>query len=173
MLHRTVHSTLNYVVSSRNCHPQPYIWVGVLEGTLFRFDGWVPYSCHSMSQFERFFGAESIIDKALEVHNIGGVYGNQRPTEFLCLLLKLLQIQPEKEILVEYLQADEFKCVSRNLVILNGCWWKSGRYLRALSAMYIRLTFRAVDVYEMLEPLLKDYRKLRNRDMGTPLTCLY
>lgn len=53
--------------------------------------------------------AESIIDKALEIHNIGGVYGNQRPTEFLCLLLKLLQIQPEKEILVEYLQADEFK----------------------------------------------------------------
>lgn len=55
--------------------------------------------------------AESLIDKALEMRYIGGVYGNQRPTEFLCLLLKLLQIQPEKEILVEYLQADEFKCV--------------------------------------------------------------
>jgi pre-mRNA-splicing factor 38A len=40
---------------------------------------------------------------------VGGVYGNQRPTEFLCLLLKLLQVQPEKEILVEYLRADEFK----------------------------------------------------------------
>lgn len=40
---------------------------------------------------------------------IGGVYGNQKPTEFMCLLLKLLQIQPEKEILLEYLQADEFK----------------------------------------------------------------
>lgn len=40
------------------------------------------------------------------------------------------------------------------------------RYLRALAAMYVRMTFRAVDVYEMLEPLLKDYRKLRNRDMG-------
>ncbi len=39
------------------------------------------------------------------------MYGNQKPTEFLCLLLKLLQIQPEKEILLEYLQADEFKCV--------------------------------------------------------------
>jgi hypothetical protein len=55
--------------------------------------------------------AESFIDKALEVRFIGGVYGNQRPTEFLCLLLKLLQIQPEKEILVEYLRADEFKWV--------------------------------------------------------------
>jgi pre-mRNA-splicing factor 38A len=53
--------------------------------------------------------AESLIDKAIEMKYIGGVYGNQRPTEFLCLILKLLQIQPEKEILVEYLRADEFK----------------------------------------------------------------
>ena len=53
--------------------------------------------------------AESLIDKAIELRCIGGVYGNQRPTEFLCLLLKLLQLQPEKEILIEYLQADEFK----------------------------------------------------------------
>lgn len=30
----------------------------------------------------------------------------------MCLLLKLLQIQPEKEILVEYLQAEEFKYVA-------------------------------------------------------------
>ena len=37
------------------------------------------------------------------------------------------------------------------------------RYLRALAAIYIRMTFRAVDVYEILEPLLKDYRKLRYR----------
>lgn len=56
--------------------------------------------------------AETIIDKAIELKAIGGVYGNQKPTEFLCLLLKLLQLQPEKEILLEYLQADEFKYVS-------------------------------------------------------------
>jgi len=92
--------------------------------------------------------AESIIDKAIELNTIGGVYGNQRPTNFICLLLKLLQIQPEKEILVEYLLVDEFK------------------YLRALAAMYIRMTFRAVEVYELLEPLLKDYRKLRVRSMA-------
>jgi len=92
--------------------------------------------------------AESLIDRAIELRCIGGVYGNQRPTEFLCLLLKLLQLQPEKEILIEYLRADEFK------------------YMRALAAMYIRLTFRAVEVYEILEPLMKDYRKLRYRDMA-------
>ena len=110
------------------------------------------------------FIAESLIDKAIEVRFIGGVYGNQRPTEFLCLLLKLLQIQPEKEILVEYLCAEEFKYVfvyMRNMTPTFCC-----RYLRALAALYIRMTFRAVDVYELLEPLLKDYRKLRLRNMG-------
>ena len=54
--------------------------------------------------------AESLIDRAIELQAIGGVYGNNKPAEFMCLLLKLLQIQPEKEILVEYLQAEEFKC---------------------------------------------------------------
>jgi len=92
--------------------------------------------------------AETLIDLAIKLRSIGGVYGNQKPSEFLCLLLKLLQIQPEKEILLEYLQADEFK------------------YLRALAALYIRMTFRAADVYEILEPLLKDYRKLRYRDQS-------
>ncbi|KAG8966035.1 Pre-mRNA-splicing factor 38A [Tulasnella sp. 419] len=99
--------------------------------------------------------AESLIDKAIELRYIGGVFGNQRPTEFMCLLLKLLQIQPEKEILVEYLLVDEFK------------------YLRALAAMYIRMTFRAVEVYELLEPLMKDFRKLRMRSMaGYTLTYM-
>ncbi|GAB1517224.1 hypothetical protein RhiTH_000268 [Rhizoctonia solani] len=92
--------------------------------------------------------AESLIDKAIELNSIGGVYGNQRPTDFISLLLKLLQIQPEKEILIEYLMVDEFK------------------YLRALAAMYIRMTFPPVEVYELLEPLLKDYRKLRLRNMA-------
>ena len=53
--------------------------------------------------------AETLIDKTIELQSVGGVYGNQKPTEFISLLLKLLQIQPEKEILVEYLRADEFK----------------------------------------------------------------
>ncbi|TFK55036.1 PRP38-domain-containing protein [Heliocybe sulcata] len=99
--------------------------------------------------------AETLIDKAIELKFIGGVYGNQKPTQYLCLLLKLLQIQPEKEILIEYLQADEFK------------------YLRALAALYVRMTFRSAEVYEILEPLLKDYRKLRYRNMaGYQLTYM-
>lgn len=77
---------------------------------------------------------------------IGGVYGNLRPLPFMCLLLKLLQLQPEREIIIEYLQAEEFK------------------YLRALGAMYARLCFKSYEVYDILEPLLQDYRKLRLRN---------
>ncbi|KAG8217365.1 PRP38 family-domain-containing protein [Butyriboletus roseoflavus] len=97
-------------VPSGNCNSESNMGVDVLEGTLFRID-------RCVFTVTTFFGvlllktrsAESLIDKAIDLHCIGGVYGNQRPTEFLCLLLKLLQLQPEKEILVEYLQADEFK----------------------------------------------------------------
>lgn len=39
------------------------------------------------------------------------------------------------------------------------------RYLRALAAFYIRLTFDPVDVFETLEPMLEDYRKLRYRNL--------
>lgn len=53
--------------------------------------------------------AESLIDKAVELTHIGGTYGLQRPTPFLCLVCKLLQIQPDKEILLEYLKFEDLK----------------------------------------------------------------
>lgn len=46
------------------------------------------------------------------------------------------------------------------------------RYLRALAAFYVRLTFDSLNVYEVLEPLLDDYRKLRFRGMGKYLYFL-
>lgn len=51
----------------------------------------------------------SIIDKAIELDYIGGTFANLKPTKFLCLTLKLLQLQPSREIIMEYLRADEFK----------------------------------------------------------------
>lgn len=84
-----------------------------MERALFRFDRYEPTCSANKNIFKKLPLAETLIDKAIEVRFIGGVYGNQRPTEFLCLLLKLLQIQPEKEILVEYLQAEEFKYVPK------------------------------------------------------------
>ena len=37
------------------------------------------------------------------------------------------------------------------------------RYLRALAAFYVRLTFDPPEVYKTLEPFLSDYRKLKRR----------
>ncbi|KAI9347221.1 Pre-mRNA-splicing factor 38, partial [Obelidium mucronatum] len=90
--------------------------------------------------------AETIVDKAIDLKSIGGQFGMQKPTEFLCLTMRLLQLQPEKSIIAVYLQNEDHK------------------YLTALAAFYIRLTFKSVDCYKYLEPLLLDKRKLRMRD---------
>ena len=99
---------------------------------------------------EQCFGltSELLVDKAIALKYIGGTYaGNNKPTPFLCLVLKLLQLQPEREIILEYIRNDEFK------------------YLRALGAFYLRLTGKAEEIYNYLEPLLNDYRKLIHRDL--------
>ncbi|CAL5221078.1 g3204 [Coccomyxa viridis] len=91
--------------------------------------------------------AESLVDKAVELHFVGGTYGGQRaPTEFMCLMLKLLQLQPEKEIIVEFIKNEDYK------------------YVRVLGAFYLRLVGRPLEVYQYLEPLYNDYRKVRLRE---------
>ncbi|XP_012877648.1 PREDICTED: pre-mRNA-splicing factor 38A [Dipodomys ordii] len=64
---------------------------------------------------EECFGltAELVVDKAMELRFVGGVYGgNIKPTPFLCLTLKMLQIQPEKDIIVEFIKNEDFKIFS-------------------------------------------------------------
>lgn len=57
-----------------------------------------------------FSAAELVVDKAMELKYVGGVYGgNIKPTPFLCLTLKMLQIQPEKDIIVEFIKNEDFK----------------------------------------------------------------
>jgi pre-mRNA-splicing factor 38A len=97
---------------------------------------------------EQCFGltSETIIDKAVVLKYCGGTYGgNIKPTEFLCLTLKLLQLQPEKDIVIAFIQNEDFK------------------YLRLLGAVYMRLVGKAVDIYKYLEPLYNDYRKVSYR----------
>ncbi|KAI9363506.1 PRP38 family-domain-containing protein, partial [Zopfochytrium polystomum] len=101
---------------------------------------------HDPSPQRAFPPAETLVDKAVDLKYVGGQYGVQRPSEFLCLTLKLLQLQPDKSIIRIYLQNEEYK------------------YLTALTAFYIRLTFNSVECYQYLEPLLLDKRKLRMRD---------
>lgn len=97
---------------------------------------------------EKCFGltAETILDRALELTSVGGSFGaQQKPTEFLCLLLKLLQLQPSEEIVLTYLDAEDHK------------------YLRVLAGLYYRFVFPSVKVYKTLEPLLADFRRIRIR----------
>ena len=79
----------------------------------------------------------------MELRYIGGVYsGNIKPAPFLCLTLKMLQIQPEKDIVIEFIKNEDFK------------------YVGALGAFYLRLIGSSMDCYKYLEPLLNDYRKI-------------
>ncbi|KAJ9501175.1 hypothetical protein LTR99_004764 [Exophiala xenobiotica] len=99
---------------------------------------------------EQCFGlnAATLCDRAIELTYIGGTYGvAMKPSPFICLAFKLLTLVPDKEIILEYLT-------------YGGEEWK---YLRALAAFYVRLTFDAAEVYKTLEPILEDSRKLRQR----------
>lgn len=60
-----------------------------------------------------------MVDKGMELRYVGGIYaGNVKPTPFLCLCLKMLQIQPEKDIIVEFLRQEEYKFVNFLLILL-------------------------------------------------------
>ncbi|CAO3666503.1 unnamed protein product [Rhizopus stolonifer] len=50
--------------------------------------------------------AATLTERAVEMEYIGGLYGNMQPTEFICLLLKLLQLLPEKEIIREFIKQE-------------------------------------------------------------------
>lgn len=105
---------------------------------------------------EECFGlsASDVATKAVDLKALGGSYGaNNKPTRFLCLTLKLLQIQPEEGIVEEFLMNEDFK------------------YVRALGAFYLRLTGRPAEIYEQIEPMYNDFRKLRFRTpMGWKIT---
>ncbi|KAI0439062.1 PRP38 family-domain-containing protein [Xylaria telfairii] len=108
---------------------------------------------------EQCFGVNEadIVDRVVShVSFVGGTYGDaQKPSPFLCLAFKLLQLAPGDDVLEAYLKygGDKFK------------------YLRALACFYVRLTRKAENVYATLEPFLEDGRKLRRRGRaGAALT---
>ena len=100
--------------------------------------------------------AETILDRAKALDCIGTTFGGfNRPTHFLCLLVKLLQIQPEIEIVQAYL--DHSAGAASNDMHIQTC---DLRYMRVLAAVYARLICNSETVYCLLEPLLQDYRTL-------------
>jgi pre-mRNA-splicing factor 38A len=80
-----------------------------------------------------------VLEKAVSLQCIGNL-----PAKFLPLALKLLQLHPDTEMV-----QDAF------------CGQEDFKYARALGVFYVRLTARPVDIYETLEPLYRDRRKLR------------
>ena len=88
--------------------------------------------------------AELLVDKAMALDHIGSTFAqNVQATPFICLVLKMLQIQPSKDIIVEFIRRSDYK------------------YVRALGAYYLRLVGTSVDIYKYLEPLFIDYRKMK------------
>lgn len=46
----------------------------------------------------------------MELRYVAGTHaGNIKPSPFLCLTLKMLQIQPEKDIVIEFIKNEDFK----------------------------------------------------------------
>ncbi|XP_026497771.1 pre-mRNA-splicing factor 38 [Vanessa tameamea] len=132
--------TVKDAKSIRGTNPQ-YLVEKIIRSRIYDSKYWKE-ECFALT-------AELLVDKAMELRYLGGVHGGFiYPTPFLCLLLKMLQIQPEKDIVVEFIKNEEFK------------------YVRALGAFYMRLTGTSLDCYKYLEPLYNDNRKLRrqNRD---------
>jgi pre-mRNA-splicing factor 38A len=137
---------------------------------------------------EQCFGlnAATLCDRAADLKFIGGTTGiTGKPTPFLCLAFKMLQLVPDKEIVLEYLnfrddeedeaQNGEVKTeenghtsedddTTKKALDLNAAG-KLGdfKYLRCLAAFYIRLAWEPVEIYKTLEPLLTDYRKIKRR----------
>ncbi|KAI1434127.1 PRP38 family-domain-containing protein [Xylaria sp. CBS 124048] len=105
---------------------------------------------------EQCFGVNEadIVDRVVaHVTFVGGTYGDaQKPSPFLCLAFKLLQLAPDDDVLDAYLA-------------YGGARFK---YLRALACFYVRLTRRAERVYTVLEPFLEDRRKIRRRGRAGP-----
>lgn len=136
---------------------------------------------------EQCFGlnAATLCDRAVELKFIGGTSGiTGRPTPFLCLAFKMLQLVPEKGIVLEMLNFrgdedeeddDDTKREESDHKQDNGdtetkprdlnAEGKLGsfKYLRCLAAFYIRLAWEPVEIYTTLEPLLTDYRKIKRR----------
>jgi len=127
--------TVKDAVTVKGTNPQ-YLVEKIIRSRIYDSKYWKE-NCFALT-------AELLVDKAMELRFIGGVFGgNIKPTPFICLVLKMLQIQPEKDIIIEFIKNEDFK------------------YVRALGAYYLRLTGTSVDCYKYLEPLLNDYRKIR------------
>nr|CAG4649699.1 EOG090X0DXI [Scapholeberis mucronata] len=139
--------TIKEAISVKGTNPQ-YLIEKIIRTRIYDSKYWKE-ECFALT-------AELMVDKAMELRYIGGIFGgNVKPTPFLSLTLKMLQIQPEKDIVVEFIKNEDFK------------------YVRALGAFYMRLVGTSVEIYKYLEPLYNDYRKIRIQNKDGNFELLY
>ncbi|CAD7971856.1 unnamed protein product [Amoebophrya sp. A25] len=101
--------------------------------------------------------AADVVDVCIDhVRCVGATYGGRRrPSKFLCLLLKLLQLQPDLEIIKAYVAQKEF------------------RYLRCLGATYLRMVGDPETIYTTLEPWFSDARRVCKRNIDGSITITH
>ncbi|KAM7542637.1 hypothetical protein Aperf_G00000007974 [Anoplocephala perfoliata] len=114
------------------------------------------YECQFWKEHCFALTSELLVDKAVELKYIGGTYGGlTKPTPFICLVLKMLQIQPDKDIVIEFIKQEDYK------------------YARALGAFYLRLIGESVEIYKYLEALYNDFRKLKQQDTAGKFSIIH
>ncbi|CCH45014.1 Pre-mRNA-splicing factor [Wickerhamomyces ciferrii] len=89
--------------------------------------------------------AALILDRCVEIRCVGGLETSGKPMGFICLLVKLIQLMPQREIIEFYLNQGKFK------------------YLKVLAMVFIRLVYRDGG---LLKKQLNDYRKVRLYEHG-------
>ncbi|EGW35257.1 uncharacterized protein SPAPADRAFT_130731 [Spathaspora passalidarum NRRL Y-27907] len=80
------------------------------------------------------------------VKYVSGTDSSGRPSPFICCLLRMLELEPSKDMIDTYLTQlgfNEFK------------------YLTALALIYVRLVYSSDVVYKTFDPYFQDARKLR------------
>lgn len=138
--------------SARKLGGSPALLEKIIRERIYETVFWKQH-CHHLNE-------ASILDAALaHLHAIGGCTATSsatqpQPTPFLSLALRLMHLNPVLDVVVAYLEQDEFK------------------YVRALGAFYLRICgcngglVTATWVYKYLEPLLEDRRRLRFQQPG-------
>lgn len=89
--------------------------------------------------------AASLMDRAIEIGCVGNQETGGRPFPFMCLLVKLIQLMPDRSIVEFYVEQERFK------------------YLKMLGLVYIRLVYKDKG---RLQKELNDYRKVRVFENG-------
>lgn len=93
----------------------------------------------------------TLVDRAQHLKCVGGLFGTMKqPCNFLCLFLKLLELEPSETVIASFLETKTWQM----------------KHLRLLAALYVRFAYPPETVYIALEPLLLQYTRVAVLDSG-------